>query len=241
MSPISQWQSMKIYRKLRTNKILRLFAFFIYDSTAARTLSCFHSLSLSTLSLAHLLSLSLSGSWPLSICRALLLSPFSWLIEMHFLDACSSSMLFVFCFWPPQNDLLCCNSLVVCRFSRCCGHASPPHVGTAWATQLKADNVYYCRLPFQLIETYKGSPIARARQDFLQRLPCPVACHVPKVQIFLYFSMLFIATVFKCSAQSKVWTLLALLSLWALLVQKKIGEKVKLRCRRLPDTLIAVN
>jgi len=32
MSPISQWQSMKIYRKLRTNKILRLFAFFIYDA-----------------------------------------------------------------------------------------------------------------------------------------------------------------------------------------------------------------
>lgn len=27
MSPISHWQSMEIYRKLRTNKILRLFAF----------------------------------------------------------------------------------------------------------------------------------------------------------------------------------------------------------------------
>lgn len=65
MSPISQWQSMKIYRKLRTNKILRLFAFFIYDSTAARTLSCFHSLSLSTLSL----SLSLTFSPSLFLAR----------------------------------------------------------------------------------------------------------------------------------------------------------------------------
>lgn len=94
MSPISHWQSMEIYRKLRTNKILRLFAFSFTMPTRSNLPGPPTVLSL---------SLPLASSCLARLGR----SPFSWLIEMHFLDCRSSNCVFFLLLLAASNKTFC--------------------------------------------------------------------------------------------------------------------------------------
>lgn len=145
MSPISHWQSMEIYRKLRTNKILRLFAF-SFTTPARSNLSPHPTI---------LCSFPLSLSCFFGSC----LARFLGLLKCIFLTAARQSAFFSSRI--KQNVLHCSNSCFALRqLAATPPFVTPTHVAASTHTstlQAVNVNVYDCRFPFQLIEMHTNT------------------------------------------------------------------------------------